>query len=65
MRLDIGGVNKVVYEDLKIDWDELDFIGVKKVRRPSVSISRNSTPPRLAQLGVHHTLDPRQMLSAS
>ena len=30
-RFDIAGVNKVVFEDLKLSWDELDFIGIKKV----------------------------------
>lgn len=32
IRHDISTVNKVVFEDLKLSWDELDFIGVKKVR---------------------------------
>ena len=31
IRHDISTVNKVVFEDLKLSWDELDFIGVKKV----------------------------------
>lgn len=31
IRHDISSVNKVVFEDLKLSWDELDFIGVKKV----------------------------------
>lgn len=30
-RLNIEGVNKVVFQDLKLSWDELDFIGIKKV----------------------------------
>ncbi|CAL8469442.1 g8983 [Coccomyxa elongata] len=30
IRHDISTVNKVVFEDLKLSWDELDFIGVKK-----------------------------------
>lgn len=32
VRLDIAAVNKVVFEDLRLSWDELDFIGIKKVR---------------------------------
>ena len=31
VRLDIEAVNRVVFEDLKLSWDELDFIGIKKV----------------------------------
>ena len=30
-RIDIEGANKVVFEDLRLSWDELDFIGIKKV----------------------------------
>ena len=37
VRHDISTVNKVVFEDLKLTWDELDFIGIKKVRRIQVS----------------------------
>ena len=36
VRHDISTVNKVVFEDLKLTWDELDFIGVKKVRRCAI-----------------------------
>ena len=31
VRLDIEAVNRVVFEELKLSWDELDFIGIKKV----------------------------------
>ena len=31
VRHDIASVNKVVFEELKLTWDELDFIGIEKV----------------------------------
>ncbi len=31
VRLDIAAVNQVVFGELKLSWDELDFIGIKKV----------------------------------
>jgi hypothetical protein len=39
VRLDIAAVNKVVFEDLKLSWDELDFIGIKKVTYRALSSS--------------------------
>ena len=30
IRHDIGSINKVVFEDLHVTWDELDYIGIKK-----------------------------------
>ena len=39
VRLDIAAVNKVVFEDLKLSWDELDFIGIKKVTYCALSSS--------------------------
>ena len=49
-RLNIEGVNKVVFEDLRLSWDELDFIGVKKVRKHQQEIHRcQGTEARFTQ----------------
>ena len=44
MRLDIEAVNRVVFEDLKLSWDELDFIGIKKVSSPAISVAPRHPP---------------------
>lgn len=45
-RLNIEGVNKVVFQDLKLSWDELDFIGIKKVHlRTAATPLRNLDRP--------------------
>ena len=49
-RIDIEGANKVVFEDLRLSWDELDFIGVKKVKRPPARTRRNQCTSRDAHL---------------
>jgi hypothetical protein len=52
VRHDISTVNKVVFEDLKLTWDELDFIGVKKAR--STSQPAHARRPRHRGLGCMH-----------
>ena len=43
-RLDIEAVNRVVFEDLKLTWDELDFIGIKKVPFLALSLQAHVVP---------------------
>lgn len=53
VRHDISSVNKVVFEDLKLTWDELDFIGIKKVNRQCSGMHEHREACRLP--GTPHT----------